>query len=82
MVVHEVTQKYRPMTLEEQERTMITRLRARMRKDTKKEEYDYGRKRKRPTSESMKVDAEVDLKGVIDVENFTAGPEKGFLKPK
>ncbi|KAF7135675.1 hypothetical protein RHSIM_Rhsim08G0213000 [Rhododendron simsii] len=81
-VVHEVTQKYRPMTQEEQERSMITRLRARMRKDTQKEEYEYGRKRKRPTSESSKVEAEVDPKGVIDVDNFIAGPEKGPFKPK
>ncbi|KAG5530982.1 hypothetical protein RHGRI_025809 [Rhododendron griersonianum] len=80
--VHEVTQKYRPMTSEEQERSMITRLSVRMRKDTKKEEYEYGRKRKRPTSESSRVNAEVDPKGVIDVENFIAGPEKEPLKPK
>ncbi|XP_058188778.1 uncharacterized protein LOC131306516 isoform X1 [Rhododendron vialii] len=80
--VHEVTQKYRPMTPEEQERSMITRLKARMRKDTEKEEYEYGQKRKRHTSESSKVDAEVDPKGVIDVDNFIAGPEKGPFKPK
>ncbi|KAI8560207.1 hypothetical protein RHMOL_Rhmol04G0238000 [Rhododendron molle] len=80
--VHEVMQKYRPMTTEEQECSMITRLRARMRKDTQKEEYEYGRKHKRPTSNPSKVDAEVDPKGVIDVENFIAGPEKGPFKPK
>ncbi|KAI8572739.1 hypothetical protein RHMOL_Rhmol01G0223200 [Rhododendron molle] len=80
--VHEMTQKYRATTPEDQERSMITRLRVRMRKDTKKEEYEYGRKRKRPTSESSRVNAEVDPKGVIDVENFIAGPEKGPLKPK
>lgn len=39
--VHEVTQKYRPITPEDQERSMITRLRARMRKDTQKDEYEY-----------------------------------------
>ncbi|KAF7143205.1 hypothetical protein RHSIM_Rhsim05G0009200 [Rhododendron simsii] len=80
--VHEVTQKYKPMSPEEEERSMITRLRARMRKDTQKEEYEYGGKRKRPTSESSKLDAEVDPKGVIDVDNFIAGPEKGPFKPK
>ncbi|KAF7135737.1 hypothetical protein RHSIM_Rhsim08G0155200 [Rhododendron simsii] len=36
MVVHGVTQNYKPMTSDEQERSMITRLRARTRKDTKK----------------------------------------------
>ncbi|XP_058194334.1 uncharacterized protein LOC131311037 [Rhododendron vialii] len=80
--VHEVTQKYRPMKPEEQEHSMITRMRARMRKDTQKEEYEYGCKRKRPTSELSKVDAEVDPNGVIDVENFIAGPEKGPFKTK
>ncbi|KAI8543832.1 hypothetical protein RHMOL_Rhmol08G0250000 [Rhododendron molle] len=80
--VHEVTQKYRPSTSEEQERSMITRLRVRMRKDTKKEEYEYGRKRKRPTSESSRVNAEGGPNGMIDVENFNAGPKKGPLKPK
>ncbi|KAG5538895.1 hypothetical protein RHGRI_019441 [Rhododendron griersonianum] len=80
--VHEVTQKYSPMTPEDQERSMITRLQARMRTDTQKEEYEYGRKHRRPTSKSSKVDAEVDPKGVIDVENFIEGPEKGPFKPK
>ncbi|XP_058185764.1 uncharacterized protein LOC131302988 [Rhododendron vialii] len=82
ITVHEVTQKYRPMTPEEQERSMITRLRAKMKKDTQKEEYKYGHKRNRRTSESSKEDAEVDPKGVIDVDNFIAGPEKGPFKPK
>ncbi|KAI8542102.1 hypothetical protein RHMOL_Rhmol08G0112900 [Rhododendron molle] len=80
--VHEVTQKYRPITTEEQERSMITRMRSRMRKDSQTEEYEYGRKRKRPTSESSKVDAEGDPKGIINVETFIAGPEKGPFKPK
>ncbi|KAG5564092.1 hypothetical protein RHGRI_000314 [Rhododendron griersonianum] len=80
-VVHGVTQNYKSMAPEEQERSMVTRLKTRMRKETQKKDYDYGRKRKRSTSESAKVDEE-DPKKVIDVENFIAGPEKGPFKPK
>ncbi|KAG5515137.1 hypothetical protein RHGRI_036245 [Rhododendron griersonianum] len=80
-VVHGVTQNYKSMAPEEQERSMVTRLKTRMRKETQKKDYDYGRKRKRSTSESAKADEE-DPKKVIDVENFIAGPEKGPFKPK
>lgn len=80
-VVHAVTQNAVPMTVEEQERSMVTRLRTRMRKDTKKDEFIYERKRKRCTGEAEKLDPKDDPKQVVDVENFPAGQKKELVKP-
>ncbi|XP_058225350.1 uncharacterized protein LOC131334384 isoform X2 [Rhododendron vialii] len=80
-VVHAVTQNAVLMTVEEQERSMVTRLRTRMRKDTKKDEFIYERKRKRCTGEAEKLDPKDDPKQVVDVENFSAGQKKELGKP-